>query len=121
MIEGLEKSEREGMEGEPYLVTVLARANPSAITYTWTRDGLPLSSGVNSRVVARGPTLNITRLERNDAGTYNCETINDEGTTFYQLNLTVQCKPSSRVSCSVSHFISDPVIIGIHKYIILYE
>lgn len=86
----LDPSELVGMEGEPFVISVLARANPSAITYTWTRDGLPLSTS-NKRLTARGPTLNITRLEKYDAGTYTCEAINSEGTTVYELNLTVQC------------------------------
>lgn len=79
------------MEGEPFVISVSATGNPNIITYTWTRDGLPLSSS-GKRITARGPTLNITKLERYDAGTYTCEAINEEGTTFYPLNLTVQCE-----------------------------
>ncbi|XP_058810158.1 nephrin isoform X2 [Phymastichus coffea] len=80
-----------GLEGEPFVVSLSAHANPSAITYIWSRDGLPLSNGAaGARIAARGSTLNITRLERNDAGTYNCEAMNEEGSTFFELNLTVQ-------------------------------
>ncbi|XP_034175874.1 sticks and stones isoform X1 [Osmia lignaria lignaria] len=78
-----------GMEGEPFVISVSARGNPNDIKYTWTRDGLPLVSN-NRRISVRGSTLNITKLDRHDAGTYICEAINEEGTTFYQLNLTVQ-------------------------------
>ncbi|XP_015599513.1 nephrin isoform X4 [Cephus cinctus] len=85
----LDLNELIGMEGEPFVISVSAAGNPASITYTWTRDGLPLSVGAK-RITARGPTLNITRLERYDAGTYICEAMNEEGTTFYQLNLTVQ-------------------------------
>lgn len=86
-----------GSESDPFVVSLSAHANPSAITYIWTRDGLPLSSNTaSSRIVARGSTLNITKLERNDAGTYICEAVNEEGSTFYELNLTVQCKPQFR-------------------------
>ncbi|XP_026675533.1 nephrin-like isoform X2 [Ceratina calcarata] len=78
-----------GMEGEPFVVSVSAMGNPNEIRYTWTRDGLPLASS-NRRISVRGSTLNITRLDRHDAGTYVCEATNEEGTTFYQLNITVQ-------------------------------
>ncbi|XP_076647581.1 sticks and stones isoform X1 [Halictus rubicundus] len=78
-----------GMEGEQFVISVSAMANPNEIKYTWTRDGLPLVSG-NRRISVRGSMLNITKLDRHDAGTYICEATNEEGTTFYQLNLTVQ-------------------------------
>uniref|UniRef100_A0ABD2WLG2 Nephrin n=1 Tax=Trichogramma kaykai TaxID=54128 RepID=A0ABD2WLG2_9HYME len=102
VFENLEATELVGMEGEPFVISVAARGNPAAITYSWTRDGLPLSSNVaRSRITARGSTLNITRLERLDAGTYVCEAINDRGQTFYHLNLTVQY-PTTIKSSSTS-------------------
>ncbi|XP_011493935.1 PREDICTED: nephrin-like [Ceratosolen solmsi marchali] len=102
VFENLDPSQLVGMEGEPFIALVVARANPAAITYTWSRDGLPLSSGAaGARIMARGSTLNITRLERHDAGTYICEAMNDEGTTFYQLNLTVQY-PAAIIRTSTS-------------------
>ncbi|KAG7187933.1 hypothetical protein KM043_013897 [Ampulex compressa] len=85
----LDSYELTGLEGEPFVISVAANGNPNSIKYTWTRDGLPLSTAAR-RITARGSTLNITRLDRHDAGTYICEAINEEGTTFYQLNLTVQ-------------------------------
>ncbi|XP_053999054.1 nephrin [Hylaeus anthracinus] len=85
----IEPHELIGMEGEPFVISVSAMANPNDIKYTWTRDGLPLVSS-NRRISVRGPMLNITKLDRHDAGTYICEATNEEGTTFYQLNLTVQ-------------------------------
>ncbi|XP_015436524.1 PREDICTED: nephrin-like [Dufourea novaeangliae] len=78
-----------GMESEPFVVSVFARGNPNDIKYTWTRDGLPLVSN-SKRIFVRGSTLNITKLDRHDAGTYICEATNEEGSTFYALNLTVQ-------------------------------
>lgn len=84
------------MEGEPFVVSVTAMGNPDDIKYTWTRDGLPLVSG-SRRISVRGAMLNITKLDRHDAGTYICEATNEEGTTFYQLNLTVQCKHEARI------------------------
>ncbi|XP_077276716.1 sticks and stones isoform X2 [Temnothorax americanus] len=85
----LDPSELTGSEGEPFVISVSARGNPNTTEYTWTRDGLPLGSS-GKRITAHGSTLNITRLDRHDAGTYICEALNKEGTTFYQLNLTVQ-------------------------------
>ncbi|KAL0104755.1 hypothetical protein PUN28_016406 [Cardiocondyla obscurior] len=85
----LDPYELTGLEGEPFVISVSARGNPNTTEYTWTRDGLPLGSG-GKRITAHGSTLNITRLDRHDAGTYICEALNKEGTTFYQLNLTVQ-------------------------------
>ncbi|XP_076242839.1 sticks and stones [Calliopsis andreniformis] len=85
----LDPHELIGMEGEPFMISVLATGNPNDIKYTWTRDGLPLVSN-NRRISVRGSMLNITKLDRHDAGTYICQATNEEGTTFYQLNLTVQ-------------------------------
>ncbi|XP_020290195.1 nephrin isoform X2 [Pseudomyrmex gracilis] len=85
----LDPNELIGLEGEPFVISVSARGNPNATEYTWTRDGLPLGTS-GKKITAHGPTLNITRLDRHDAGTYICEALNKEGTTFYQLNLTVQ-------------------------------
>lgn len=87
----IEPYELIGMESEPFVISVSAMGNPNEISYTWTRDGLPLVSN-NRRISVRASTLNITKLDRHDAGTYICEATNEEGTTFYQLNLTVQCK-----------------------------
>ncbi|KAK0090227.1 hypothetical protein PV325_002297 [Microctonus aethiopoides] len=85
----MDPNELVGLEGEPYVISVTAKGNPTTINFTWTRDGLPLSRD-NSRIKARESTLNITRLHRSDAGTYICQATNKEGSTYYQLNLTVQ-------------------------------
>lgn len=84
----LDPAELTGLEGEPFVISVSANGNPNTTEYTWTRDGLPLGNS-RKRITAHGSTLNITRLDRHDAGTYICEALNKEGTTFYQLNLTV--------------------------------
>ncbi|XP_029178857.1 nephrin-like isoform X2 [Nylanderia fulva] len=84
----LDPAELTGLEGEPFVISVMASGNPNTTEYTWTRDGLPLGNS-RKRITAHGSTLNITRLDRHDAGTYICEALNKEGTTFYQLNLTV--------------------------------
>ncbi|XP_034948910.1 nephrin-like isoform X2 [Chelonus insularis] len=85
----MDPNELVGMEGEPYVISVTAKGNPTTINFTWVRDGLPLSKD-SSRIRARDSTLNITKLHRNDAGTYICQATNKEGSSFYQLNLTVQ-------------------------------
>ncbi|XP_014296084.1 nephrin isoform X2 [Microplitis demolitor] len=85
----MDPNELVGMEGEPYVISVTAKGNPSMLNFTWIRDGLPLSRD-SSRIKARDSTLNITRLHRNDAGTYICQATNKQGSSFYQLNLTIQ-------------------------------
>ncbi|XP_046619486.1 nephrin isoform X3 [Neodiprion virginianus] len=102
----LDPNELVGMEGEPFVISVLAAGNPTAITYTWTRSGSPLSTS-NKRFTARGPTLNITKLERRDAGTYRCEAINSEGSSTYGLNLTVQF-PAKIIRTSKSGVVYPP-------------
>lgn len=85
-----------GIENEPLIISLRAEGNPQSITYTWTKDGLPItptssSSGIE-RIVSEGPTLNITKLSRNDAGTYICEAINSQGSSIFSVNVTVNCK-----------------------------
>ncbi|XP_044759594.1 nephrin isoform X1 [Coccinella septempunctata] len=82
-----------GIENEPLIISLRAEGNPQSITYTWTKDGLPItptssSSGIE-RIVSEGPTLNITKLSRNDAGTYICEAINSQGSSVFNINVTV--------------------------------
>ncbi|KAJ8679127.1 hypothetical protein QAD02_014914 [Eretmocerus hayati] len=102
IFEKIESSELVGMEGEPFIISAVARANPAAVTYMWSRDGQTLSRvNEGARVVARGPSLNITELSRHDAGTYICEAMNDVGSTVYHLNLTVQY-PAKIVRTSTS-------------------
>ncbi|XP_011311068.1 nephrin isoform X1 [Fopius arisanus] len=85
----IDSNELDGMEGEPYVISIGAKGNPSDIVYSWTRNGLPLSRD-NARIKSRDSTLNITRLSRTDAGMYICKASNNEGSTDYQLNITVQ-------------------------------
>lgn len=85
-----------GIEHEPLIISLRADGNPTAITYTWTKDGLPIaqastSSGVE-RIIFDGPTLNITKLSRHDSGRYTCEALNSQGSARMHVNVTVQCK-----------------------------
>lgn len=66
------------------------------MAYTWTKDGLPITQASSAngaeRIVSDGSVLNITRLSRHDAGTYNCEALNSQGSSLASVNITVQCE-----------------------------
>ncbi|XP_076263611.1 nephrin adhesion molecule sticks and stones isoform X2 [Rhynchophorus ferrugineus] len=83
-----------GIENEPLIISLKADGNPNNIAYTWTKDGLPITQASSSngmeRILSDGPTLNITRLSRHDAGTYSCEALNSQGSNLATVNVTVQ-------------------------------
>lgn len=83
-----------GIEGESVQVALVANANPMSISYTWTKDGLPILSANNGaeRIISDGPVLNITKLKRNDAGIYTCEAVNSQGSTMINITVIVECK-----------------------------
>lgn len=83
-----------GIEGESLQVGMKANANPMSIAYTWTKDGLPISTNGNGveRIVSEGPILNITKLARKDAGIYTCEAINSQGSAMINITVIVECK-----------------------------
>ncbi|KAK9885754.1 hypothetical protein WA026_013625 [Henosepilachna vigintioctopunctata] len=92
-----------GIENEPLILTLRAEGNPQNIAYTWTKDGLPItqtsaSSGIE-RIVSEGSTLNITKLSRNDAGIYTCEAVNSQGSSVFNVNVTVHY-PASIIATS---------------------
>ncbi|XP_022909293.1 nephrin isoform X2 [Onthophagus taurus] len=83
-----------GIENEPLIISLKADGNPGMISYTWTKDGLPImqkdiGSG-SDRINSDGPVLNITKLSRHDAGTYSCEALNSQGNSVATVNVTVQ-------------------------------
>ncbi|XP_030244136.1 nephrin isoform X2 [Drosophila navojoa] len=84
-----------GVEGSPLQVELHASGNPMSISYTWTKDGLPISSNPLSgqRLVSDGPRLNISRLSRNDAGVYVCEALNTQGTALLEIQVIVEYAP----------------------------
>ncbi|KAL0273716.1 UNVERIFIED_CONTAM: hypothetical protein PYX00_006332 [Menopon gallinae] len=77
-----------GTEGEPLIVILESKGNPSDITYTWTMNGASLSKK-HKRIVTEGPVLNVTRLSRNDSGVYTCKGENSQGSASISFNLTV--------------------------------
>ena len=101
-------------------VELHASGNPMSISYTWTKDGLPISSNPLSgqRLISDGPRLNISRLSRNDAGLYVCEALNTQGTAMLEIQVIVECKYSSAceaipTSCPVADYalqLDAPVI-----------
>ncbi|KAI4470791.1 nephrin [Holotrichia oblita] len=83
-----------GIENEPLIIVLKAEGNPSKISYTWTKDGLPImqrdSRTGADRIISDGSTLNITKLTRFDAGVYTCEALNSQGHSIANINVTVQ-------------------------------
>ncbi|XP_055703613.1 nephrin [Phlebotomus papatasi] len=81
-----------GVEGEPLQVSLVATGNPQSIAYTWTKDGVPILNTANGmdRIISEGPTLNITKLGRSDAGTYTCEAVNSQGSAMINISVIVE-------------------------------
>ncbi|XP_037946701.1 nephrin [Teleopsis dalmanni] len=104
-----------GIEGEPLHIALQATANPTSISYTWTRDGLPILSnneGVN-RIMAIGPVLNITQLSRNDGGNYVCEAMNSQGTAMLEINVIVDYAPTiESISADSSFVIGEDAVLS---------
>lgn len=87
-----------GIEGEALQVKLQANANPTLISYTWTKDGLPiLAKGEDESIVSVGAVLNITKLVRSNAGIYTCEAINSQGSATINITVIVECTYSRHV------------------------
>lgn len=78
------------VEGESTVINITAKGNPPIITYSWTKDGVPLldvtenyatglSAYTGHRIVFRGALLEIEQATREDSGEYDCEASNSEG------------------------------------------
>jgi hypothetical protein len=64
-------------------ITCTADCSPSCIT-TWTGPNLPVGST---------SILNLTNIDRNQAGVYNCTAVNDiSSLTLHIVNIIVNCK-----------------------------
>lgn len=82
-----------GVEGEPLRIELHATGNPLTMSYTWTKDGLPIMNNAQGqRIISDGSTLNISKLSRNDAGSYICEAMNSQGTAIMEIQIVVECK-----------------------------
>ncbi|XP_037915549.1 nephrin isoform X1 [Hermetia illucens] len=95
-----------GVEGEPLQVVLMANANPMSITYTWTKDGIPITMNEPERVVSDGPVLNITKLARNDGGIYTCEAVNSQGVAT--INITVMVEYGTAIKSVSENVIVNP-------------
>ncbi|XP_075987678.1 nephrin adhesion molecule sticks and stones isoform X1 [Anticarsia gemmatalis] len=82
-----------GVENEPLIIVLRADGNPGSITYTWTKDGLPITlssySTGNDRIISEGSMLNMTKLTRHDAGIYTCEAVNSQGAAVANISVSV--------------------------------
>ena len=86
-----------GVEGEPLKIELHATGNPMTMSYTWTKDGLPIMNNVyGQRIISDGSILNINKLSRNDAGNYICEAMNSQGTAIMEVQVTVECKSDNK-------------------------
>ncbi|XP_045485329.1 nephrin isoform X2 [Pieris rapae] len=99
-----------GVEHEQLIVSARALGNPSHITYTWTKDGLPIThssySTTNDRIISEGSTLNMTRLSRHDAGVYTCEAVNSQGAAI--INVTVSVHYAAEIKSVYQDAVSSP-------------
>ncbi|XP_042221326.1 nephrin-like [Homarus americanus] len=107
--------------GESEVLNLTARANPGPVQYAWTRHGLPLPDPViddswrhayahgpktmggtgGSYVAADGPLLYIRGVTLDDAGDYELEARNQEGTTIAKVYLNVQYPPTIKYTSEV--------------------
>lgn len=89
------------VEGESLVINLTARANPSAVTYTWTKNDRRVATARSSErstdrgkalpsVFARGSLLNLTSVERQDGGVYECKAENSEGSSKTSILINIQ-------------------------------
>ena len=76
------------IESSSSIINLTAIGNPNDITYKWYRRNHEMSS----RFKYKGPLLNITKIDRSDAGIYKCEASNDQGNNEISIHINVQCK-----------------------------
>jgi len=83
------------VEGQAAVVNMTAQSNPAVLTYAWSRDDVVIRSDQlatfnNDRVLANGSLLNLSVVRREDAGDYQCQATNSEGTQSAIVRLNVQ-------------------------------
>lgn len=87
------------IEGESATINISAKANPSAITYSWSKASsstslMPADSNdvAVTAVLATGSIFNLSNVRRDQAGKYKLEASNEEGSSFVTVVLNVLCK-----------------------------
>lgn len=85
------------VEGKPAIINMTTQANPSEVTYNWSRQGFAIKAAedgdIYDRITFNGALLNLTVVRRDDKGEFKCEATNAEGTQSGIVRLNVQCKP----------------------------
>lgn len=89
------------LESGTTVINMNARANPSSIVYTWSKNGVEIpqlsesdnsvSTDPGSRIAAKGPELHVLNAKRSDGGRYTVKATNDEGSSVNKILLNVQC------------------------------
>jgi len=91
----------EKTEGDNVTLSCNATANPIA-TISWTRDGSPINTTINSRISFSEDKKKFTiiNVNRTDSGEYRCVASNELGNhTSDAANLDIQCKLSVSFQC----------------------
>ncbi|XP_017106061.2 nephrin isoform X7 [Drosophila bipectinata] len=95
-----------GVEGESLQVSLQTRANPTTVTYKWTKDGIAIPQDGEHRIFADGGSLNFTRLHRDDAGIYSCTASNSQGKAT--LNITVVVEYGTTIKSVSENIVVNP-------------
>ncbi|XP_032571137.1 nephrin isoform X1 [Drosophila sechellia] len=95
-----------GVEGESLQVSLQTRANPTPVTYKWTKDGTTTPQDGDHRIFADGGSLNFTRLHRDDAGIYSCSASNSQGGAT--LNITVVVEYGTTIKSVSENIVVNP-------------
>lgn len=87
------------LEGTDMGLNLSAIGNPEVESYQYWKGEQPLA--LSDRIRIGGPVLNISRVERSDAGKYSCEAMNSEGSDVINVEIFVKY-PAEIVSISES-------------------
>ena len=71
-------------------INVTTDANPFPSSFTWSRNGVPITS--SSNVALTESSIRFTTVQRNNAGMYNVYSNNTAGGGSTTFELIVQCK-----------------------------
>ncbi|XP_011902754.1 PREDICTED: hemicentin-1 isoform X2 [Cercocebus atys] len=91
-----------GSDGSPEDVTVILNSPTSLVceaysyppaTITWFKDGTPLESNRNIRILPGGRTLQILNAQKDNAGRYSCVATNEAGEMIKHYEVKVYIPP----------------------------